>query len=53
MGSFRADESLHRPTPPGHISSTQRVGKCGSTVSKVAAHQKENKNTGKKETKET
>ena len=49
MDPFRADAALHRPIPPGHISSAQRVEKDGTRVrGNVAAHQKHRKNKDKK-----
>ena len=53
MGSFGADTTLHRPTPPGHISSQRHsTRKYGARIKiNVAGHQEKgmNEKTGKKE----
>ena len=50
MGPFESGAALHRPTPPGYISSANITGKSGATVRmNVSACQEENKRTGNKE----
>ena len=51
MNPFGASAELHRPTPPGHISSAHSTGKDEATVRmNVAVYQekKDNENTGKR-----
>ena len=47
MGPFGAGATLHRPTPPDHISSAHLTGRDGARIRmNVAAYQK-NEKTGK------